>query len=471
MDIDKIIKDNIDKIDEDFIKSNLIDFFIESEIKYIRKEARNCYGDNDVGLQSFIESLKNEIFTSCKSFILTNEFWKTRSIIPFIKKVISRHSQNISKRGVAHKVYLICPACRFYGKKGDDSFLKSKNGTCYCEKCKEEISKIEDEIKLNNNFKLNINKKLRSVFVEHSRKGYQCPDCKSFIPASSKHEDNLVCPYPNCFFVGKENDLKIMNHPLISLKVSNISLDQDVSKDGFRKITLENFISSQETEGFILDEIIDDKINLLNEIIDAQISFIKRTEDKSTTLIKIMMFDAFKKILEKDPQDMISYLFFGKKQIGNPIQARIFQEFSRNIESMLPFEITKAGKKIQINDLLDENISLFDGLSEFSAEVKENGIIPNKTKEIYIGGNNFKNYGPCFIGYLKDVIDEETGNSLMNLVTDYSFSKIKSKIASGKKVKVIHYRIPSHYEMGTLVTLQKTRKKITENINKKEKNI
>jgi hypothetical protein len=72
------------------------------------------------------------------------------------------------------------------------------------------------------------------------------------------------------------------------------------------------------------------------------------------------------------------------------------------------------------------------------------------------------------MGLLCDVQDEN-GKSLLSEVEYYTFSNIKMKktVPQNTLVKVIHFRMPPHYEMFSLVSLQRTRKCIVSSIRKR----
>ena len=129
----------------------------------------------------------------------------------------------------------------------------------------------------------------------------------------------------------------------------------------------------------------------------------------------------------------------------------------------MPFTVRKYGIEHEIYSLLDPHLDLFLGISEFEAVV-EGGTIPNNTKERYVGGRECLDHGPCFIGLLCDIVDEE-GNSIKDKVYQYTFSQIKiANVEDGTKVKITHFRIPSHYEMNGLVQLQRIRKRLVDSI-------
>jgi len=66
---------------------------------------------------------------------------------------------------------------------------------------------------------------------------------------------------------------------------------------------------------------------------------------------------------------------------------------------------------------------------------------------------------------LVDVEDLSTGESIFNKVKSYTFVQINTEdVDPGTRVKITHFRIPSHYEMGSLVYLQRIRRKIVDSV-------
>jgi len=171
-----------------------------------------------------------------------------------------------------------------------------------------------------------------------------------------------------------------------------------------------------------------------------------------------------------DPEDMVSYLVHLNQNNDVPIQARIFQEYIKLIENALPISFYKNGEEIEILSINDPNLALFAGKSIFSAKVKENGFIPNGTIETYIGSRENKMYGICSIGKLISIVDDN-GKSLLDQVISYNFTGINTNLAIGTNVVVTHFRLLPHYEIGHMVCLQRTRKRIITSIGKRIKGI
>jgi hypothetical protein len=118
---------------------------------------------------------------------------------------------------------------------------------------------------------------------------------------------------------------------------------------------------------------------------------------------------------------------------------------------------------------------LFDGISIFDGVVTDKLSIKNGTKEFYIGGRKATYAKPFYIGKLLNVIETKTKNTLIHLVKEYSFSRIRMQgIAPGTLVTVTHLRVPPHYQMGGMVYVNRVRKKIVDRAKlllKKDKNV
>lgn len=170
------------------------------------------------------------------------------------------------------------------------------------------------------------------------------------------------------------------------------------------------------------------------------------------------MCKAFSNILEKMPNEMVNYLYH--KSRSENIQQKIFQEYVSIIEKALPFHIYNDGKSVEISSIGDERLNLFYGISVFHAPIK-NGIIKNNTEEFYIGGRKATYYKPFFIGKILDIVDNE---SILLNMESYDFNSIKIKYGNKDLVKVIHLRVPPHYQLGSMVYLNRIRKNISDEI-------
>jgi hypothetical protein len=199
---------------------------------------------------------------------------------------------------------------------------------------------------------------------------------------------------------------------------------------------------------------------LIKEIIESQANSLSY-EDRFTLKHKLFVYQAFKELLLEFPDEMVEYLMHSSRTGG--FQHKVFQKYISLLESSFPFLIKKNKKIIKVDNLLDENLCLFDGISTFEGVV-EDGLIKNSTKEYYIGGRKASYAKPYYIGKLLNIIDNN-GNCILSSVTEYSFSKIKIKdIVSGTPVVVTHLRIPPHYQMGGMVYVNRIRKNIVDEI-------
>lgn len=451
--------------------------FYDRKLRFLTAKSYSIMPSNE-GFYMAFNALKahaeSKLRSALVTFILDKEHWRNnRKIKPYLDVTLENLSNDLyweysNNKRLKSKSF-VCPLCR---ERGFKQVLKASEGMLKCELCYEGanilLGKIgrpsKDLVKFQNEYFV------RSTFAIHSKNGFRCDDCLRFIPESSKQGDNIACPYGDCPFFGKVEQLSAMRHPLkTSIKDDLIggSID-DQYKD---------FLSSCDVnaeEYLIFSEKMRNSRKLIAQVIKEQMAEVKRNSHESTKKQKLLMYSAFSKAVDKYPADMINYLC-NRKQISEPIQSKIFQEYAVLVENALPFSIQKNGEMIDIVSLTDPSLSLFRGISEFSAKIEADFTIPNLTKERYIGGRSYKDYGPCFIGKLIDIKNDD-GKSILDEVDSYSFSKIRMKPSSipGKNVFVKHFRILSHYEIDSLVILQKIRKKMVDSLyfrmhNKKQK--
>jgi hypothetical protein len=176
------------------------------------------------------------------------------------------------------------------------------------------------------------------------------------------------------------------------------------------------------------------------------------------------MLQAFRNLTISNPVDIVYYLVHIKQNSEIKIQAKIFQEFVSLMENALPLTVYKENEPVEIFSLADPDLNIFTGRSVYSAAVKNNKA-PNETIETYIGSKTLKNHGPCFIGKLLKVTNKATGECLLNKVKNYSFVEIELEgVTDGTEVEVVHLRIPSHYEINSMVYLQRIRRNIVDRV-------
>jgi len=418
---------------------------------------------NNLAFDAFKEGAKEVLLDGLNTFLFKKQHWKNkRDIEPYLLTCLNYYSLNVKIEfdGTIVKRKPICPGCKFYGFTED---LTIGYDGLRCEFCVKKVNSIT--YLLNNTENIDDKARLeallvfRKCFSEHSRKGYKCPDCERFIPDSCKTEFGISCPYLDCVFFGKVENLNEMSHPTRSWynHTSGINKEQEN--------TLRSKNIDAETAVIIFEQF-NNELKILSEVIDLQMSRIKPKDKKMTSIQKRLMYQAYKNMLNKYPEEMVSYLVHMKHVTEFAIQAKIFQEYVKLLRDMMPLTVTKGGEEFDIISLTDPNLCLFTGISKFEAEINKNHIIPNNTIETYTGGRKFKNMGSCFIGLLIDVKDINTGKSLLDDVVEYNFAQIKMKndIPINTKVEVTHFRMIPHYEMGNLVHLQRIRRKIVDSV-------
>lgn len=378
----------------------------------------------------------------------------------------------INEHNIQKKSIYVCPACRFYKKK---EFLTNENGVLKCESCAYHLNEIkskmigcDDRLKIFYQSKINF----YSAFASHSIHGFKCKDCGRFIPVSSCDGGTVTCPYEDCSFSGPIDSLLQKTHPITLISafryktVDNYSIGN--SADVFFNLKDTGIETNPEVIQYNASA--EQYYDTLIGCIKDAMAFYNKNNYSCTKIQKNLMLQAYMEMTKQYPGDMVAYLVF-TKQNKNALQAKIFQVYVDLIMNHMPFSIKRKGKVVDILSLTDPNLSLFLGKSVFSAEVSKPNIIHNNTMERYIGGNKFKDYGSCFIGKLIDVRDEFGETSLLQHVYNYNFSKVfmDGFVKPGTKVIVSHYRIHSHYEMGSLVLLQRVRKLIVERVQEKLK--
>ena len=210
----------------------------------------------------------------------------------------------------------------------------------------------------------------------------------------------------------------------------------------------------------LANEDVVDKINLLQKIIQTQ--KLKVKAKNLVSLKKIFMYQAFERVLVKDPVRTVFFLFNPKGNSGRSydgFQREVFSKYIQVFQENLP--ITLGNKTY--TSLLDEDLELFLGESEFDSMVKNNGVVENNTLEVFpFKGNMIR----CFIGHLIDIKIDNV--SVFDKVVNYGFAHIKmnAEVAPGSSVKVTHYRIPPHHEQFSLLMFKRIKLKIKESISK-----
>ena len=176
---------------------------------------------------------------------------------------------------------------------------------------------------------------------------------------------------------------------------------------------------------------------------------------------KYLVYCAIDNLLDKYPDTMTDYLLNNSRSGG--FQHKIFQEYIELLEQSLPLHFFIKNKEIKVSSLLDEHLSLFDGISVFNGVVLETLEIKNNTQEFYIGGRKATYAKPFYIGKLLQILDKKSTINLKEKVIEYTFNKIKMKdIAPGTEVEITHLRVPPHYQMGGMAYVNRIRKDVVE---------
>jgi hypothetical protein len=419
---------------------NLVNKFLLDKQPGIVKLHNNWFkGTDQLSYRALVEELIDVLKTGCIAFInknnhvegldtylfyITNSFCKKRAILT-VKK----------------NTEYLCPGCLFLGKENHITLEK----TLSCVECTIQLKKTTD-LKWITFF---------NTFKKHSKLGWRCSDCQRFIPKPLDGSDNVTCPYIDCCFIGEGSSLNKMNHPNSTSNIKHFSMNASKIQVQYQEVDALSKIE--------IEEEFNNKLKLIKEVIDQQVNSAHWSSVNFTIKHKIFVYQAFKSILEKYPLEMVPYLLDNSRSGG--FQHKIFQEYISILESNLPISLKKKKNIYNITSLLDENLSLFEGISTFKAIVTAKGEIKNNTQEFYIGGRKATYTKPYYIGKLLNVIIEDNKYSILHQVKEYSFSKIKLKdVSPGTNVIVTHLRVPPHYQMGGMVYVNRVRKKIIDKV-------
>lgn len=461
------------KLTENDIES-LVEELMDHFSPRIQSLANYVYGaERGVALSAFKEYASNTLHKGLHTFLFKSQHWRSgRSIGPYLLTCLSKLADSLkSDIDFVRKISIpICPVCKMLG---DREYLVYDGKLLRCQYCTKESTRLE--LLNSRSSRDEMIYRLRRVFSLHSRKGHRCPSCERFIPDSFINTGDSIrvsCPYDNCDWFGIVSELEPMAHPLGLSTGSTVSLNAPIiamrNSFGVKIPEFQDRLDAQDVNPDIKieqTEVYHREFDITKSVILAQKSKFSN-QPMSKVIKKYSMYQAFDFLLEQDPAGMIGYLIHGKSLGERPIQSLIFQKYIQLIENRLPLHIVDDdGNLTEIFSLLDPALNLFLGMSEYEAYVRESGLISNNTYEIFVGA---KCNGPCFIGHLCDVQDGD-GNSLLSEVEYYTFSniKMKSTVPQNTPVKVIHFRIPPHYEMYSLVNLQRVRRKIVDSIYKR----
>jgi hypothetical protein len=360
-----------------------------------------------ISKEDFLENLEDYLLDNVKNYLVED----IDNILFYNSNQFAKTYSSFSKKNY------ICPACLFHNKIN----ILSGSKILDCNQCKQQLKQCKEEKYI----------RLYRYFSYHYKAGYRCNGCNRFI-ADNKSK-NIICPYPDCSFIGDPSDLKKMHHPILQ----NVAPPPPISQ--------------------VENKLLNNKALLLNKIVEKQSNQLAFSTSAFTVTHKLFVYQAFKELLNQFPDQMTDYLLGNSRSGG--FQHKIFQKYISLLENSFPIQIRKNRKFIIINNLLDKNLCLFDGISVFEAVV-QNQTINNNTSEYYIGGRCATYSKPYYIGKVLSIINNDTKESIIHLLKEYSFNKIKINVPDNTVVQVTHLRVPPHYQMGGMVYVNRIRKAI-----------
>lgn len=394
-------------IKKQYHKYGLVNFFTFERFLTLVKEAIDPVSENAFYIEKDGDS------GQCDAIL-------TKAIVEFLYKKRTAFGRSV--------LAPICPGCLSLRKITPVEVHKK---VYKCKSCESALNEKTGGVELN----------LRKTFSFYYNAGVCCPGCNNFVPYQMSMADKLCCPYKNCLTLFDRKVAKKSKHPERKLTTSINVFDYDEVCG--KKSKEELFRNHQELK---IREFIASEINRLSY-------------GNFTSIFRSKMAEAFLAMLDNNKEAMLCYLL--DKSRSEKIQHKIFQQYVSIIERSFPLISRKNRKRIVMDSLLDENMGLFQGISEFCACV-DGFEIKNQTKETYCVKSQ---RAPFYIGKLLDVIDADNGNSILSEVDSYTFFKVKIKQGcNSKNVIVKHLNIYPHYQMGHMVYLNNLRKSICDNL-------
>jgi hypothetical protein len=471
----QITHDDVDDI------SCLIIELLDKKIMFNAVKVANeiSSGNIEMPKAAFRKQAEDTIVNAIHTY-LTHEKWKVNTpILPYLITSINRLALSVidnSKGKSSRVVSTICPACK---EMRDIEELTVENGVYICAKCEKSKAMLEqnlqtcsepDEIEAIKN-KI----ALLTAFYRHSPTGVRCPKCSKFVPNSSKINDVLLCPYYGCNT--DCSNAEIMRHPISLLKRTHLSMNIMIGgqksifntmSDGSSRELIERYCTGDDNAFFLLskEQEYSKKFDIVSKIIWGQ----KQINGTLRKLpIKLAMYEAFESVLSEFPVEMMDYLTVGG-QGGVAVQPLIFQKFAEIMQNKLPISIFSKGMHIYIDSPMDERLSLYKDLRQFTNYINQNLCIKRRAQYIIKDDELIENKDKHFIG---KIISIKTGNDidLMPYIDSYNFSTIHMtndlEIVSGMDVVVKYYSIIPSYTIGSMVHLQRIKKKLADSINKR----
>lgn len=315
--------------------------------------------------------------------------------------------------------------------------------------------------------------RLSKLLLGHSRGGVRCPRCQRFVPVSLRdNEGKLTCPYEKC---GEDcsSIAEKVSHPVGLFNVDLVSLE---NKEGVSKsATAPNMIKAQ------------DRLRCRSKSVEMSLECLdaaKKSADQIKQIIekqkavngstraapnKKVMYDSIHNVLDKYPLEAVNFLTRKTKINEIPMQAVIFQEFSKNMLNLLPLQLEHKNQKIKIEEPTDEHLHLFSGIAAFNSTVEPSLIVKKPTvllknrDSAKLATNVHEKVAFSFMGHIIFVMNEALEDITEN-VDSYSFSNLRLKQNSqslvGQKIFVMYYTIPAHYSMQSMAHLRRIAKRI-----------
>jgi len=312
---------------------------------------------------------------------------------------------------------------------------------------------------------------LLKAFSKHSMNGIKCPKCLKFVPFSLKGE-TFKCPYTNC---GADcSDAIETKHPKNISKRYLYSINEKYRGNfGSDKEVGENYIGSSKNPFEILSS--QESFKNSYDIILKTIVMQKKTNGGTKKMPnKIAMYEAFEDVLLKYPQEMIDYITIGGQNGSLAIQPIIYQHFSDRLLKKLPLSFFAKGTRVYIDDPIDTRLYLFEGVRQFTNFLDHNLVLKKKNQYSIIDGDVVENKSNHFIGKLISTTNIH-GKDLSNHIDSCNFISLKMKsdsvMVAGQDIVVRYYSINPSYTMGSMIHMQRIKKKISESVKRKLDNL
>lgn len=431
---------------------------------WLDREINGGNGSNGVFEQAFKLKAKELIKDSIYTY-LSNEKWKQNiSILGYVGKTISRYGFNFAKKDKGEQFKKNVHICLICKEENDETELlvKEKN-EFVCLICKDKIKS-----NLVPSYKIDFYNKL----YKHSASGVCCPICKKFVPKSLYTNGFYCCPYEDCKYVFREANK--MKHPSVFVYDKTISLQKQNSDN--RSVADTISIDDEYADSLLIKEqSFERKFGIIKSIIETQQRILENTKKIP---IKDCMYKAFMDTLMQYPEDMSDYIIYGKNISEIPIQSAIFQNFITRLEQLLPLTVYVKGDEININYITDPALNSLIEEKSFVNFVDNNYSVRIRIdKQIEEDIEIQDTVNDAFIGKLIKITTAVGDDKidLMPYVLNYNFRTIIFKnckeIQKGMDVYVRYYSVYPSYSAGAMTYVQRVKKKISDSVIKRLKQV